>query len=123
LAVHVKPEFKGRDGGMDATEKRRAQRFAMALPVDVKVGDLDREAAPTKTIDISSSGVYFEFPTPVDVGSSLEFLLTLPSEITKGKAVRVKCKGKVVRVDRNTGNGGKLGLAATIERYDFIREA
>jgi hypothetical protein len=52
----------------------------------------------------------------------LEFVLTLPEQITKGSAVRIKCVGKVVRVDQNRPDAGYLGVAATIERYEFLRE-
>ncbi len=102
-----------------AAYKRRAQRFPMALPVAVRLRENGREAT-VKTKDISSSGVYLEFSAPMDVGSSLEFVLTLPREITRGKSVRVKCKGKVVRVDQ-VSEGSAVGVAATIDRYEFIR--
>jgi len=91
----------------------------MELPVAVRT-PTDGEAA-VKTKDISSSGVYLSFTAPMDVGSSLEFVLTLPAEITKGQPVQVKCKGKVVRVDHPAEPGDMIGVAATIERYEFIR--
>lgn len=93
----------------------------MALPVAVTLNEDGREAR-VKTKDISSSGVYLEFSAPMDVGSSLEFVLTLPPEITRGKSVRVKCKGKVVRVD-HVSEGSAVGVAATIDRYEFVRNA
>ena len=52
----------------------------------------------------------------------MEFILTLPGEITQGQPVRVRCKGKVVRVDRAAAEGNAIGVAATIERYEFVRE-
>ena len=107
---------------MAASEKRRAQRFAMALPATVKAEEAGVAEASVKTIDISSSGVYFEFTAPIEIGSSLEFVLTLPGEITQGKSIRVRCKGKVVRVDRPSPDKEKIGVAATIERYSFVRE-
>ena len=81
-------------------DKRRSQRFPIALPVDLRVEEKGTAEPIVKTRDISSSGVYLEFSTPMDVGSSLEFVLTLPAEITKGQAVRVKCLGKVIRGKR-----------------------
>jgi hypothetical protein len=103
---------------MDAADKRRAQRFPMALPVAVRVSESE---TTVKTKDISSSGVYLEFSSPMEIGTSLEFVLTLPHEITNGQAVRVRCKGKIVRVDRGANAHGTLGVAATIERYEFVR--
>ena len=103
---------------MDSAEKRRAQRFPITLPVAVRLSQ-ESPPASVQTKDISSSGVYLEFSTPMDVGSALEFILALPPEITQGQAVRVRCKGKVVRVDHSRADG--IGVAATIERYEFVR--
>jgi hypothetical protein len=47
--------------------------------------------------------------------------LTLPPEITLTESIRVHCKGKVVRVDPQAG-GGRVGIAAVIERYEFLAE-
>ena len=107
---------------MNVAEKRRARRFSMALPVAVRAEEISKAEQKVQTRDVSSSGVYFEFSSPIEVGTTLEFVLTLPEEITKGSSVRIKCMGKVVRVDRpREGNG--LGVAATIERYEFVRES
>ena len=106
---------------MEAADKRRAQRFPIELPVALTIKQSEGEGTAVKTKDISSSGIYFEFSAPIDVGSSLEFILTLPGEITQGKAVKVKCRGKVVRVDQGALDGNAVGLAATIERYEFVR--
>ncbi len=107
---------------MNESDKRRAQRFPMTLPVAIKLNEINGDTS-VKTRDISSSGVYLEFSTPMDVGSSLEFILTLPAEITKGQAVKVRCKGKVVRVDHpQTPEAASVGVAATIERYEFVRD-
>ena len=109
---------------MNASDKRRARRFSMTLPVAVKIEEITGQPKPVHTRDVSSSGVYFEFAAPLDVGTALEFVLTLPEQITKGSAVRIKCVGKVVRVDRGKSEEeGSLGVAATIERYEFLREA
>jgi hypothetical protein len=107
---------------MDPADKRRAQRFPMALPVAVKIQELEGQETTVKTKDISSGGVYLEFDSPMEVGSTLEFVLTLPAEITKGPSVRVRCKGKVVRVDRDSSDTASFGVAATIERYEFLRD-
>jgi hypothetical protein len=55
-------------------------------------------------------------------GSHIGFTLTLPPEITLTESIRVQCKGRVVRVDE-TGDSGKLAVAAVIEEYEFLPEA
>jgi hypothetical protein len=93
----------------------------MTLPVMIKMDEAEDHQKAVKTYNVSSSGVYFEFASPLDVGTALEFVLTLPEQITKGSAVRIKCVGKVVRVDQGNSKES-LGVAATIERYEFLRE-
>jgi hypothetical protein len=107
---------------MNATEKRRAKRFPMRLPVAVTADRLKSERLVVETRDVSSSGVYFDFSGPLEVGAAVEFLLTLPEAITKGGPVRIRCIGKVVRVDKPPAGNSHLGVAATIERYEFVRE-
>lgn len=106
---------------MKVSEKRRARRFPMMLPAVVKIEEASEKPASVRTRDISSSGVFFHFSSELDVGTTLEFMLTLPDEITRGNPVRIKCMGKVVRVER-AREAGHVGVAATIERYEFLRE-
>jgi hypothetical protein len=49
----------------------------------------------------------------------LQFIITLPDEISVTGPVRLLCKGKVTRVEAH--QGALLGVAATIERYEFLR--
>jgi hypothetical protein len=97
-------------------EHRSMRRFAMQLPVQVKVQGFDTVAI---TRDVSAKGVYiltdhdgFTSDTPI------EFTLTLPPEITMTQAIRVNCSGKVVRVERDPI--GKFGVAALIDHYRFL---
>ncbi len=99
-------------------DKRRARRFSMMLPLAVtSAPEVAKE--PVQTRDVSSGGVYFELGEAPQPGSRMEFVLTLPTEITLAAPVQVRCVGKVVRVDRSPGR--RVGVAATIERYEFLR--
>lgn len=98
-------------------EKRRATRFPMALPLILAKQAESDELAQTR--DVSSGGVYFEVAEAPTPGSRLEFVLTLPTEITLTGPVQIRCVGKVVRVDHGTGR--QIGVAATIDRYEFVR--
>jgi len=37
------------------------------------------------------------------------------------ESIRVRCKGKVVRVDEG-GDGGRIAVAAVIDEYEFLSE-
>ncbi len=99
-------------------DKRRARRFDLHLPVTVTSIGEKEAAAAVRTKDISSSGLFIELDERVQPGTKVEMLVTLPREITQAGAVRLRCTGRVVRVDRQQE---RTGLAVTIERYEFLR--
>lgn len=100
------------------TDQRTTRRFTLQLPLTVKVDNGGQDA---KTKDVSARGVFFYMDSAPAQGSPIEFTLTLPPEITLTESIRVKCNGKVVRVDQSA-NGGQVGIAAAIDQYDFINE-
>ncbi len=107
----------------DADADRRAhRRFSIQLPVEVRVPAAGQEAAAehTSTKDISARGLYLSLSRNLRRGDRLECVLTLPPEITQGSSIQVRCLGRVVRVER-PGKEGRMGVAATIERYEFLR--
>ncbi len=106
------------------TDRRIARRYELNLPVVVRAV-AERKAADSrngKTRDISTRGVYFLVDEQLEAGSTLDFMLTLPAEITQGTEVFIHAQGKVVRVERKPGDEEeRIGVAAMIEKYDIIR--
>jgi len=106
------------------TDRRIARRYELNLPVVVRAV-AERKAADSrngKTRDISTRGVYFLVDQQLEPGSTLDFMLTLPAEITQGTEVFIHAQGKVVRVERKAGDEEeRVGVAAVIEKYDIIR--
>ncbi len=101
-------------------EQRSTRRFSLRLPVTVKFSDGGAEKA-AHTRDVRARGSCFYLDSSVSEGSEIEFTLTLPPEITLTESIRVHCKGKVVRVEPQAP-GGRVGIAAVIERYEFLAE-
>jgi len=73
------------------------------------------------TRDVSAGGVYFFLEPDVLEGSSVEFIVTFPPEITLVKSLRVRCTGRIIRVDRSAPE--RVGIAAEIQRYEFLTSA
>jgi hypothetical protein len=71
------------------------------------------------TRDVGFRGLYFMTDVDYEVGSEIEFVLTLPKEVTQATDVNIRCRGRVLRVEPYDGN---RGVAARIERYEFIPE-
>jgi len=101
------------------TERRRAHRFAIQSPVVIrwKDGEEKREAL-TVSEDVSSNGIYFVLPQGIRNGTPVEVERTLPNEITLAGPVRVRCLGKIQRCEPAPGT--KSGMAAAIDRYEFL---
>lgn len=104
-----------------AVERRAARRFAMMLPVKVRfeagngVSEMQGE-----TRDVSFRGLYFTMEASVEMGTSIEFVLTLPQQITLAGDVHIRCYARVLRVEPLDG---ARGIAARIERYEFLPAA
>jgi hypothetical protein len=97
-----------------------AQRFRIKLPMTVRwTSGMAVGEAETESRDVSSQGVYFFLPKQVDNGSPVEIILTLPHEITFAGPVRVRCLGRVHRIEED--GMGRSGVVAEIHRYEFLR--
>lgn len=103
-------------------EKRATRRFALRLPVSVNYAGAASAPLPAQTRDVSARGICFYLDAPLNTGSPIEFTLTLPPEITLTESIRVRCKGKVVRVDNGLADA-KVPVAAVIDEYEFLSEA
>jgi hypothetical protein len=99
-------------------ERRASPRFMMSLPVQVQYGsDAMRIDQRTVTRDVSFRGLYFLADASFRAGSPIEFILTLPKEITMAGDVHIRCHAHVVRVEEHDV---ARGVAAHIDRYEFL---
>lgn len=98
-------------------EKRATRRFFLDLPIAVKFLDNGTYEVTGHTRDVSSRGVFFYLDSEIAEGTGIEFVMTLPSEITFTGPIRVHCTGRIIRVTRD---GKGQGVAVAIEKYDFI---
>jgi hypothetical protein len=113
-----------RRGGVVA-EARTGKRFPLHLPI--KIHEEGRAgAASGMTGDLSAAGVYIRADASLEVGSPVEFEITLPPEVTGGKEdVVIQCRGRVVRTDEpdaSTEPGNNRGVACVIDSYEFVRQ-
>lgn len=105
----------------DGSERREARRFTMSLPLRVLPREPRSGELRTCTKDVSYRGLYFLAEAQFEVGSEIEFVLTLPHQIAQTGDVDIRCRGQIVRVE-STSNG-QMGVAAKIERYEFMPAA
>jgi hypothetical protein len=89
-----------------SVERRVGQRFCFNLPVSLRDVSSAVEGLGF-TQDLSSRGAFLFTVMPLDKGAEIELTLKMPSEITLGESMRVRCRGRVLRIVNAADNGWK----------------
>jgi PilZ domain-containing protein len=98
-------------------ERRATQRFEVQTPVSFRLSGTEI-AGSGFTQDLSGRGALLYTDTELSAGDVVELTLMMPAEITLAENMRVRCKGRVVRV---CGAGSKGGVAVQLEgAYEFL---
>jgi hypothetical protein len=85
-------------------ERRIGQRFAFNLPVSLR--DISTAAEGLGfTQDLSSRGAFLFTDMALNEGTDVELTLKMPAEITLGENMRVRCRGRVLRVIKPVDKG------------------
>ena len=74
-------------GGTVGEEARTGKRFPLELPIKIHKGDAGGDAKGT-TGNLSAAGVYIRADSSMEIGSPVEFEITLPPEMTGGQGKR-----------------------------------
>jgi len=90
----------GGAGGFE--ERRRGERFKVALPVQLNDGI-------GTTCDISTSGIFFETERAYSIGDIIRLSLNFEHET-------LRCEARVVRVEQRNG---QFGVAVELKSYVF----
>jgi hypothetical protein len=113
-------------------ERRIGQRFAYNLPVSLR--DISTAAEGLGfTQDLSSRGAFLFTDMALSENAEIELTLRMPSEITLGENMRVRCRGRVLRILKtadknwNLADGTetesaetKIGVAVCFRGYEYL---
>lgn len=102
-------------------ERRSRQRFEFQVPVSIRVNGSDQEE-PGFTQDLSARGTFLYTDCRADVGCAVELTLMMPSEITLAESMRVRCRGKILRVVQRDAVMNRVGLAIELLSYEYLTE-
>jgi hypothetical protein len=125
-------------------ERRIGQRFAFNLPVSLRDVSTSAEGLGF-TQDLSSRGAFLFTDMQLREGAEIELTLRMPSEITLGDSMPVRCRGRVLRIAKTTDRGAvfeskpvggssetlstetratetKIGVAVCIKGYEYLPE-
>jgi hypothetical protein len=104
-------------------ERRVGQRFSYLLPISIRQTSTGLEGAGF-TQDLSSKGVFFFTDLPLLQGTEIEVTLRMPSEITLGESMLVRCRGRILRVAPPVaglhGAETKIGVAMRLDGYEYL---
>jgi PilZ domain len=124
-----------------SVERRIGQRFAFNLPVSLLDVATGAEGLGF-TQDLSSRGAFLFTDMAFCEGAEIELTLKMPSEITLGENMRVRCRGRVLRIVKPSDNGWKpaasagtdtklaetksaetkIGVAVCLKGYEYLPE-
>ena len=96
----------------------------MQLPLSITRAGAERVTVAGFTKNISSSGVLFMTERDPDLGTAIEYIITLNHE--GPQAVNLRCVGKVLRSQLSRQaieeQPSAYQIADTLERYEFVRD-
>ena len=101
------------------SERRSGPRVPVRLGVTIR----SAESRPTTAYarDLSTNGIFLYVNSEILVGSELEMVMMLPTELTQGEKRWVCCQASVVRVETG-GEDGRFGVAAAIRSIATLPE-
>jgi len=97
-------------------ERRASQRFEFQLPVGIGVSERNGSGF---TQDLSGRGVSFITDMNLVAGDGIKLTLMMPSEITLGESMRVRCRGQIKRV-LGLDVAGKSSVAVHFDGYEYL---
>jgi hypothetical protein len=102
-------------------ERRGAQRFEVHLPLAVH---FEGRTVHGFTQDLSGRGVFLYAETALPEGAVVELTFTMPSEITLGDNMPVRCRGRVLRASASQGGHSqgsqRSGIAVQLDSYEYL---
>lgn len=118
----AQPLHTHRQGGYMG-ERRKARRYEVYLPLQVCTSRRrPAEFLTTQLRDISRTGVYFHSTTAIEPGTKMELTFALPTEREAGSSALIRASAEVLRMSSLPDEIVPVyGIAATIERIDFVR--
>ena len=112
-------------------ERRVGQRFPYLLPLSLRQISNPVEGVGF-TQDLSSRGVFFFTDAALTEGAEIELTLRMPSEITLGDSMPVRCRGRILRIVRPVSSAcgvssvsaeTKIGVAVRLECYEYLSDS
>jgi PilZ domain len=100
-------------------ERRKNLRFDIRFSVFLRV--LGDRWTPSETTEVSATGASFVTDRPFLLNSPVEYVLTLPPDLTKAqRTLRVRFCGSVLRCERIANGDGTFGVAVRNVSHRYL---
>ncbi|MGA8537953.1 MAG: PilZ domain-containing protein [Terriglobales bacterium] len=99
-------------------ERRAAQRFEVPQSSFVAI-HFEGRTVSGFIQNLSGRGVFFFAETALPEGAVVELTFTMPSEITLGENMPVRCRGRVLRASAAAASQ-RNGIAVRLESYQYL---
>src|SRR5438445_10343633 len=113
----------GQERGGLVSEARTGKRFPLELPIKIHRADEGGEHSGV-TGNLSAAGGYLRADAAMEVGSTVEFEIALPAEVTGAKEnVIIHFTGRAVSSDdpaSSSVRGDSRGVVCVNDSYDFV---
>src|SRR5260370_35371243 len=100
----------------DGGGRREVGGFTMKLPMRVLPREGKGHELDAQTRDVSYRGLYFLTDANFEIGNEIEFVITLPQQVTQSGVLNIRCLAKVVRIEP-TENGRVVTFAEAVPYY------
>jgi hypothetical protein len=102
-------------------ERRAAQRFDVHQPLAIH---FEGRTMSGFIQNLSGRGMFFFAETALPEGAVVELTFTMPSEITLGENMPVRCCGRVLRASTSAAGhpqaGHGNGMAVRLDSYQYL---
>src|SRR5258708_19895361 len=83
----------------EGADRREARRFTMNLPLRVLPRESQGSELQAQTRDVSYRGLYFVVDANFEIGAEIEFVITLPQQVTQAGAVDTRSPRTIAPLD------------------------
>jgi hypothetical protein len=104
--------------GPNRLERRSAQRFEVHQSLSLAI-HFEGRTVSGFIQNLSGRGIFFYAETTLPEGAVLELTFTMPSEITLGENMPVRCRGRVLRASASPA-GQRSGIAVQLDSYQYL---
>ena len=107
---------------MTRTERRRAERFGLKIPLRVRIAKSVALNHTAESLNISTRGISFTTDLPLFTGTPVHLVFEMPEEVTHKPASEWHCTGHVVHVQPNGSPQGATRAGVRFDCYEvFLR--